>query len=164
MHSCCTDVIISIPGFLWMMAGERNLRWRNKNVGCKLLELNPCSAPSRSDLLELLKPIDHTSPSWLALLAPCHILVGLRNSLFLFELIRTKKKKGFSAWDLGKSRRGGMLTWTAELHFPKPFSDFFFFLVNRRPPILGVFSFTLSKSVFSLVKGQINIYRFSLAC
>lgn len=36
--------------------------------------------------------LGHTSPSRLPLLTPCHILVGLRNSLFSFELIRKKKK------------------------------------------------------------------------
>lgn len=75
--------------------------------------------------------VGHTSPSWLALLTPCHILVGLRNSLFLFELIRAKKKKRrkekkkgkkkVSPWDLGESWGGGM--WggpgAAELRIPR---------------------------------------------
>lgn len=84
---------------------------------CTLLaRLILCSSGLWSDLWEL-QPRGHTSPSWSALLTPCHILVGLRNSLFLFELIRTQKKenggkKKFSHWDLGKGRRGGMLTWS----------------------------------------------------
>lgn len=59
-----------------------------------LARLGLCSSVLWCDLWEL-QLTGHTSPSWLALLTPCHILVGLRNSLFLFELIRTKKKNFF---------------------------------------------------------------------
>lgn len=60
---------------------------------CTLLaRLILCSSGLWSDLWEL-QPRGHTSPSWSALLTPCHILVGLRNSLFLFELIRTQEKE-----------------------------------------------------------------------
>ena len=83
-----------------------------------LARLVLCSSGFWCDLWEL-QLTGHTSPSWSALLTPCHILVGLRNSLFLFELIRTKKKekekkKEFSHWDLGKGRGGGTLTWSSE--------------------------------------------------
>lgn len=80
---------------------------RTRNRDSKLFEFPPCSMGSWSDLFEL-QPIDHTSPSWLALLAPCHILVGLRNSLFLFELIRTKKDFLPRPWERQRGRNVDM--------------------------------------------------------
>lgn len=106
----------------WTGALQRGC-WRRVGGGVHMLEgagswhsgswvvgLILCNSGLWSDLWE------HTSPSWLALLTPCHILANLRNSLFLFELIRTKtrkKKKRFSPWDLGKGRGGGMSTWSS---------------------------------------------------
>lgn len=91
---------------------------------CTLLaRLILCSSGLWSDLWEL-QPRGHTSPSWSALLTPCHILVGLRNSLFLFELIRTQKKengkkKSFLTETLGKAE--GVECWRGArgLCFPK---------------------------------------------
>lgn len=104
--------------YLGYLAGE-NLKGRTRNRGSKLFEFPPCSTGLWSDLFEL-QPIDHTSPSWLPLLAPCHILAGLKNSLFLFELIRTKKD--FLPETLGKAEGEECWHETAGLHFPKPFS------------------------------------------
>ena len=97
-----------------------------------LARLGLCSSVLWCDLWEL-QLTGHTSPSWLALLTPCHILVGLRNSLFLFELIRTKKKKFFFLTEaLGKAK--GVERWrgAARLHFPKQ-SSLATFSCPRKP-------------------------------
>ena len=70
-------------GACWRMQGAGPLHFAHKVHSLPALVC---------DLWEQ-QPMGHTSSSWSALLTPCHIFVGLRNSLFLFELIRTQKKK-----------------------------------------------------------------------
>lgn len=127
------------------MCGGANEGAENSHSGLWIAGLVLCS-PGREVIYESCT--GHTSPSWLALLTPCHILVGWRNSLFLFELIRTKKKKvskrkkerekkGFLTETLGKAKGVECGRGAAELCFPKQ-SGFCFCLVLSHREVLPV--------------------------